>query len=119
MSGREAGRYAHYIRFERQAIGTDDGYGNVLEAWAEQYACAASFRPQFGRERLEAGRLESTSLAVMFVRRCAAALAITAADRVVVTAGPLKDKVYQIRSAVPTADGFDVEFTLEEGVAHG
>lgn len=106
------------VRFERQVLGADDGYGNTLPAtWTEVTTVWASFRPRFGREQVEAGRLESTLMGALLVRRSVLAATITAADRAVFTAGPYSGKTCQIRSIVPTMDNSWLEMLLEEGVA--
>lgn len=111
-------RTRNRVRFERQVAGGDDGYGNTLpSAWTEIVTVSAAFRPKFGREQLEAGRLESTMQGTLTVRRTSATAVITAAARVVFTAGPYAGKACQIRSIVPTPDNREIEFMLEEGGA--
>lgn len=107
------------VRFERQVIGVDDGYGNTLPgSWSPLFTCWASFRPESGRERLEAGRLEATMRGVIRVRRSADSKGVTAADRVVFVAGRYVGMVCQIRSTpVTSIDGATIEFTAEQGVA--
>ena len=114
-----AGRRSNRLRFERQKP-TDDGYGNVLQSWEDPEVIAtvwAAFRPQFGREQLAAGRLESTLTGVVTVLRSSLTAGITASDRVVFNAGPYAGTVCQIRSIVPTPDNAEIEFTIEAGVA--
>ncbi|RXT51157.1 hypothetical protein B6S44_21340 [Bosea sp. Tri-44] len=56
-----AGQRSHRVRFERRVPGDDDGYSNSLpENWTVQVMVWAVFRPKFGHEQLEAGRLESS-----------------------------------------------------------
>lgn len=105
------------VRFERREVIPDDGYGNESENWATALECSAAFRPKFGREQLEAGRLESTMQGTLTVRRTPATAAVAADSRVLFTAGPYKDKACQIRSIIPTPDNREIEFLIEEGVA--
>jgi head-tail adaptor len=106
------------IRVERQVAGADDGFGNTLPAtWSIVLTCWAAFRPQFGREQIEAGRAESSMIGTLTLRRSTASLGITAADRVVFTAGPFAGREFQIRSIIPTPDNREIEMTLESGVA--
>ena len=112
-----AGFLSHRIRFERRGTSGDDGYGNVLEAWVEVATRWAAFRPQFGREAVAAGRLESTVLGVVTLRRDAVTQAIGAADRVVFATPPYFGWTGQVRSVVPTPDNADIEITVEIGVA--
>lgn len=114
-----AGRLDHRVRFERQAA-TDDGHGNVTAAWATiagLATVAAGFRPEFGNESVQAGRLEATMRGTLTVRRSINTAAILASDRVVFLNSPYSGVVCQIRAAVPTPDRALIEFVLETGVA--
>lgn len=114
---RHAGLMTTLIRFERRVPG-DDGHGNALtDGWAALFTAWAHLRPQFGREQVEAGRLESTMLAVITIDRHAAADGLTAADRAVVVAGPYAGRVFNLRSLAPTMDNRQIEITAEQGVA--
>lgn len=111
-------RARNRVRFEQQVAGGDDGYGNTLPStWTEIVTLSGAFRPKFGREQLEAGRLESTMQGTLTVRRTTATAGITAAARVVFVAGPYSGKACQIRSIIPTPDNRELEFLLEEGGA--
>lgn len=113
-----AGQRTNRVTFSSRVAGGDDGYGNELpESWTDGATVSAGFRPKFGREQLEAGRLESTMQGVLTVLRSPATAAITAADRVVFVAGPYSGKACQIRSIVPTPDNREIEIMLEEGGA--
>lgn len=111
-------RTRNRVRFERRVPGADDGAGNVRPgAWSALNTCWAAFRPKFGREQLEAGRLESTMQGTLTTLAFAETKAVTAADRVVFVTGPYAGKACQIRSIVPTPDAREIEFLLEDGVA--
>lgn len=113
-----SGQRNNRVRFSRRIAGGDDGYGNEFpESWTDGVTVSAGFRPKFGREQLEAGRLESTMQGVLTVLRSPATAAVTAADRVVFVAGPYKGKACQIRSVVPSPDNSEIEMLLEEGAA--
>lgn len=113
-----AGQRNHRVRFERRVRGADDGAGNELPAnWTALGTCWAGFRPKFGREQVEVGRLEATLLGTLTTLAFAATRAVTAADRVVFVTGPYAGKACQIRSIVPTPDAREIEFMLEDGVA--
>lgn len=111
-----AGQRTSQIRFERRAVGAKSASGNLLEAWEQLLTCRAAFRPRYGRESLEAGRLEATFTGTLTVLRWPASADVTEADRVVFTAGPFAGKTCQIRSIVPTADNRELEMLLESGV---
>lgn len=114
----DPGQRNNRIRFERRVPGADDGAGNVLpDAWTPLNTCWAAFRPKFGKEELEAGRLESTMVGALTTLAFAETKAVTAADRVVFVTGPYAGKACQIRSILPTPDAREIEFLLEEGTA--
>lgn len=110
-----AGRLNTRVRFERYGVAGDDGYGNVIEAWAALIERWAGFRPEFGREAVAAGRLQSTRAGTLTVRRDSGTAGLTAADRAVFLAGPNKAAVAAIRSVIPLDDV--IEMTIEIGVA--
>ena len=113
-----AGMLQDRARFDQRVAGADDGYGNTLPAtWTAIVTRWASFRPDFGNESEEAGRLESTMRGTLRVRRDAVTEGITPAARVVFVAGHYMGMEAQIRAIKPTPDGADIEMTLEFGVA--
>ncbi|RYE28116.1 MAG: head-tail adaptor protein [Hyphomicrobiales bacterium] len=113
-----AGQRNFRVRFERRVPGGDDGYGNELPAtWTALGTVWGAFRPKFGREQLEAGRLESTMQGTLTVLRSSVTAALKSDSRAVFISGPYKDKVCQIRSIIPTPDNREIEIMLEEGSA--
>ena len=111
-----AGKMRHQVRFDRRAAG-NDAYGNVLQNWAEVVTLRAALRPQTGREALAAGRLESSLVGVLTVRRFSTTAALTAADRGTFTLGPYAGRIFNIRAIIPSVDSSTLELTIEEGVA--
>lgn len=112
----DAGQFHHRIRVERQKQ-VPDGYGNVLGQWTTLCTFAAAFRPQYGRESVEAGRLEATMRGVVTIRYSRAAASITAEDRIVMLRTPYAGMVMQIRSIVPSPDRAEIGLVVEQGVA--
>lgn len=112
-----AGKMNTRVRLERRGTSGDDGYGNVHQEWNLVATRWAGFRPEYGREALAAGRLESTVRGVVTVRRCATTASITAADRLVFVTGPYADQTAQILSVVPAPDSSEIAMTIEIGVA--
>lgn len=113
-----AGQRNNRVRFERRIEGDDDGSGNVLpETWTALKTVWAGFRPEFGREKIAAGRLESTLTGTLTVLAFAETKGVTPADRVVFVTGPYTGKACQIHSMVATPDGREIEMLLEEGAA--
>ncbi|WP_036792021.1 head-tail adaptor protein [Pleomorphomonas koreensis] len=110
-----AGRLDTRVRFERYGNAGDDGYGNTIQAWAPLIERWAGYRPEFGREAVAAGRLQSTRAGTVTVRRDSGTAGVTPADRIVFMAGPNKDAVAAIRAIIPLVDV--IEMTIEIGVA--
>lgn len=114
-----AGQRSQMIRIERQRV-TDDGAGNVLASWDDPLlVCrvSAAFVPQYGREAVEAGRLESTMAGTVTVLRSSLTTGITAADRIVFERAPYAGRIANIRSVVPSPDSAEIGFVVEVGVA--
>jgi SPP1 family predicted phage head-tail adaptor len=104
------------VAFQRRGT-VDDGYGNVqTDTWTTVATIWAAFRPQFGKELLEAQRLQSTTTGTLRVRRSAFSTTITADDRAMFIIGAYKNKIMNIRSIVPSMDNTMIEFVVEEGV---
>lgn len=55
------------VAFERREQ-MDDGAGNMVGDWVEQFQCAANLEPKFGTESVMAGRLTGVSTFVLTVR---------------------------------------------------
>jgi SPP1 family predicted phage head-tail adaptor len=112
-----AGRYDQRAGFERRVPAAADEYGNVLPvSWAALFSRWAHVRPDFGREQLQAGRLESSARAVVTVRRDPETVTVTAADRITFSEGPWKGQIFNIRSITPVSMA-EIEMTGEFGVA--
>lgn len=100
------------VRFERRVAGAKSASGNVLKEWSPLIERWAGFKPQFGREQIASGRLESSILGVLTVLLDPQTLDVTAADRTVFLIGPYRDRIFEIVSIAPTADGREIEMTL-------
>lgn len=113
-----AGRFNQRVRFERRKPIHTDASGTALPAeWTDLMTVWAVLRPQFGREAIEAGRLESTTRAVVTIRRSKAALELQSGDRVVTLRAPYQQWTWAIRTIMPMADNREIELNLEHGVA--
>jgi SPP1 family predicted phage head-tail adaptor len=111
-----AGALRHRVSFQRRQT-TDDGFGNVQFTWADHWKCWAGVKPEYGRETLEAGRMESTMRGVVTVLSCQKARDVKNGDRVTFLTGPYSGQSAQIRSIVPTPLGGEIEMVIETGVA--
>lgn len=107
-----AGSLRKRLTFETEGE-TPDGGGGYVAGWSTIATVWGSFRPERGRERLEAGRLEGAVAGVVRVRSSATTRTITEKDRV--TFG---GDSYQIRSLTnPDQRNKFLEFLVEKGVA--
>lgn len=107
-----AGLLRDRVAFQRQAEEGDDGGGQAV-AWSTQFTVWGGFRPERGRERLEADRLESAVAGVLTVRSSSQTGQVTAEWRAVIDGEP-----YQIRAITnPDRRGRFLEMTVERGVA--
>jgi SPP1 family predicted phage head-tail adaptor len=107
------GRLRHRAIFERLGAGTKDAYGNTRTTWAELCRVWGNLRETPGKERLAAGRGESTTTATFRARRTSELAGVTAEDRVQV-----QGRTWNIRAIARLTDRGDwIEFELEAGGA--
>lgn len=105
-----AGGMRARVVFER-SVTAPDGAGGQSVGWSELYACRGHYRPERGRERIEAGRMEASLAGVLRVRSCIAARDVGEADRVLID-----DVVFQIRSTSnPDQHNRYLEMSVERG----
>lgn len=109
------GRLVKKVTFQREQT-ADDGGGGQEVTWASitgLVRVSASFTPERGRERLEAGRLEAAVAGRLWMRSFAAARGVTEKDRVMID-----DVPYVIRSITnPDGRNIELEMTVERGAA--
>lgn len=107
--GRKTNRVAFYRPDATGSFGDEtDGYADTpyCERWCE-------YVPQSGRERMEAGRLEASTLAIIRLDKDSTTETITAADKAEINGVP-----HQVRSN-PISRGVRdrmIEIEVEEGV---
>lgn len=65
-----AGQLIERVAFDER-VEVDDGYGNTVGAWVEQFQHRAKFIPLRGSETVMAGRLEGHATVIMQLRVCA------------------------------------------------
>jgi SPP1 family predicted phage head-tail adaptor len=113
-----SGRFSQRVRFERRKPIHTDASGTALPSeWTDVATVWAVMRPQFGREAMEAGRLESTTRAVVTIRKTKAALELQRDDRMITLRAPYLKWTWAIRTITPMADNREIEITLEHNVA--
>ena len=62
-----AGDLCYRVAFDRRAD-VDDGYGNTVSGWVEQFQCRAAYRHLRGGEFVMVGRLQGRHSQVIAVR---------------------------------------------------
>lgn len=111
-----AGRFEQRVRILRRVLIADDETGNpesatrqtVDEVWA-------TLRPEFGRQQLAAGRLESTTRAVIAMRRTDVTAQIQPGQVLVTLRSPYVNVEWTVRGATPMPGNREIEFTVEAG----
>lgn len=105
-----AGGMRSRVAFER-IVTVPDGAGGQSAGWGVVYRCRGQYRPERGRERIEAGRMEAAMAGVLRVRSCSQARDLTESDRVLIDG-----IVFQIR-AISNPDGRNkhLELSVERG----
>jgi SPP1 family predicted phage head-tail adaptor len=107
-----AGHLRSRCAFERRDA-TADIYGNTSSGWVALVTVSGGLSVERGRERMDAGRLESAVGGVLTVRSSSETRAITAADRVTIVGD-----VYVIISITdPDQRGATLEMLVERGGA--
>lgn len=65
------------VTFSKRGQAVDDGYGNVVTDFVDQFTVAARIKPRLGGEEVLAARLSGRTLATITVRYSAVAARIT------------------------------------------
>ena len=98
--------------FKREEV--DDGYGNTVGAWVEQFQHQAKFIQIRGSETVMAGRLESHSTLIMQVRVCADTMQIGTDWK---ATDVRRDVDYNIRDIAEDRSRAILDLLAESGVA--
>lgn len=110
-----AGSLHELVAFDKRAP-ADDGYGNTVAAWAEQFQAHAGFVYVRGSETIMAARLEGRQSMIVQIRQSDAA-------RLVTTDWQMRDlrtgEQFNIRSINSSANRSMLELLVERGVATG
>ena len=110
-----AGKLQERVSFARRQE-VDDGFGNTVSDWVEQFQASAGYTQLRGGETVIAARLENRHPVIVRLRTSAAARQITADWRVTDTR---TGKEYAIRDVTPTEDRQYIDLLCESGVAIG
>ena len=115
------GSMSKLATFKRDTGGTGVG-GSKTRNWTNipgLERVPVEYRPQRGRERVQAGRLETSALAFITIQDCAAVRGLTTADVVVIheQSGEIAHRIYSLEN--PDQRSRDVEIVAEKGVSLG
>ena len=112
---RSAGDLFFRVAFDKR-VEIDDGAGNTVGEWQEQFQCRAGYTHLRGGESVMADRLQGQHTQVIFVRRSSASRQVTTDWRV----RDVRDgKSFNIRDITPTDDRLWLDFLCQSGVAAG
>ncbi|NTG22042.1 phage head closure protein [Agrobacterium rhizogenes] len=112
---RSAGDLFFLVAFDKR-VEIDDGAGNTIGDWQEQFQCRAGYTHLRGGENVMADRLQGQHTQVIFVRRSSATRQVTTDWRVRdVRAG----KSFNIRDITQADDRLWLDFLCQSGVAAG
>jgi len=109
-----AASYREKLRFEKRTIGTDDGYGNREQAWAEQFTEMARVQFMKGSESVIASRLAGVQPVIITIRSSAASRLVEPNWRAVNVRSGV---IYNLRAGANFDDhNRDIQFIADSGV---
>jgi SPP1 family predicted phage head-tail adaptor len=112
---RAASDLKHRVAFDKRAE-VDDGYGNTVGTWQEQFKVWAGFTHLRGGETIMASRLQNQHPMVVCVRSSSQTRQVTAEWRMRDLA---TGEEHNIRDITPTEDREWLDFLTMGGVATG
>lgn len=109
-----AGQLREKLTFQSPSE-ADDGYGNTVEDWTEEFAVWARLQPRVGGEQVLAARLAGRAIYIIVVHDSTETRTIQPEWQAVHDDG----RVFQIKSPWRNIDekGLYLEFDAEQGVA--
>lgn len=108
----DAGKLCDRVTFQRLTVGADT-YGNATNGWSDHLTVWADVLESLGREIVAAGRVDAPRTATVRVRRNAASLGLTPADRML-----CRGQLWNIRSIAAVSRERDaLDILVEAGVA--
>lgn len=110
-----AGQLKELFAFDRRND-VADGYGNTQAEWVEQYRSPARRQMLRGGEGVIAARLQGSQPAVITIRSCVAARAITTDWR---ARDVRTGETYNVRTVSSSEDRSYIDLLVEKGVASG
>lgn len=112
-----AGKLKHQIAFDKRTEPIDDGFGNVVNGWSEQFKVWAGKRYLTGGESVLASRLSGHQPVIVTVRRSDLTVQITTAWR---CRDIITEEAFNIRSVTPAENREAyIDLLVEAGVAEG
>ena len=112
---RSAGDLFYRVAFDSR-VEADDGAGNTVGDWVEQFQSRAGFTPLRGGESIMGGRLQGQQTKIIFVRSSLTSRQVTAEWRV---RDMRTGEAFNIREVELTQDRMWIDFLCQSGVATG
>lgn len=109
----EANDLFYRVAFDRRAE-VEDGHGNTVSDWVEEFQCRAAYRHLRGGESVMAGRLEGKHTQIIAVRASSQTRQITADWRV---RDARSGNTFAIRDVTHETDRQWISLLVERGVA--
>jgi len=113
MEKRGAGDLFYRVAFDKRAE-VEDGYGNTVSGWVEQFQSRAAYRHLRGGESVMAGRLAGKHTQIVTVRASSQTRAVTTDWRV---RDVRNSDVFNIRDVTHEADRQWISLLVEKGAA--
>ena len=110
---RSAADLIHRVAFDRR-VDADDGYGNTVGAWQEQFQVRAGYTHLRGGEQVMASRLQGQHPQVIMVRSSPDTRSVTTEWR---ARDVRTGTEFNIRDITPTEDRMWVDILVQSGVA--
>lgn len=108
-----AGDLYYRVAFDRRAE-VDDGYGNTVSDWVEQFQCRAAYHHLRGGESVMAGRLQGRHAQIIVVRASSQTRQVSTDWRV---RDARNGEIFNIRDVTAETDRALISMLCERGVA--
>lgn len=112
----DPGSLRERIAFDKRAVATDDGYGNTIGGWAEQFQRAAELKYMRGSEPVIAARLTGVQPSIFHVWYDSKTATVDENWRI---RDARTGKLFNIRSIITDPNKEYIDFTCDAGVASG
>jgi SPP1 family predicted phage head-tail adaptor len=110
-----AGKLRERLKFQKRGEPVDDGYGNTVTDWVDQFTVSARVKPRLGSEPIIAQRLQGVQPVTITVRASSDTRQIAPDWRAIDTRDATK--VYNLRTAAADEKDRFIEMLADDGAA--